>query len=53
MTKAFYQGAVGCLVVFDATERKTLEVARKWKTDIDGKVFFPWGAKSDVVIPGA
>jgi GTPase SAR1 family protein len=51
MTKIFYQGAVGSLVVFDATERKTLEIARKWKQDIDSKVFFPYGT-SDIVIPG-
>jgi hypothetical protein len=49
MTKVFYQNSVGGLVVFDASEKNTLEVARKWKKDIDSKAYFPHTSE---IIPG-
>jgi GTPase SAR1 family protein len=41
MTRIYYEDAVGALIVFDFTRRSSLEVAGRWKRDIDEKVFGP------------
>lgn len=38
MSRVYYKGAMGVLVVFDGTKRSTLEAASEWKRDLDGKV---------------
>lgn len=39
MTRVYYKEAVGAFVVFDATRTEPLEAVRKWKIDLDSKVF--------------
>eukprot|EP00754_Rhynchopus_humris_P015607 Rhum_TRINITY_DN14467_c20_g1::Rhum_TRINITY_DN14467_c20_g1_i1::g.91821::m.91821 len=42
MTRVFYRGAVGAIVVCDPRDPNTLYNAVKWKEDIDRKVQLPW-----------
>jgi len=39
MTRVYYKEAVGAFVVFDITRPQTFEAVKKWKLDIDHKVF--------------
>lgn len=39
MTRVYYKEAVGAFVVFDITHLETFEEVKKWKADIDSKVF--------------
>ncbi|RNF13701.1 putative rab1 small GTP-binding protein [Trypanosoma conorhini] len=39
MTRVYYQAAAGALVVADITRPETLDLAVKWKQDLDSKVF--------------
>mmetsp|Transcript_29637 Transcript_29637/g.45805 ORF Transcript_29637/g.45805 Transcript_29637/m.45805 type:complete len:218 (-) Transcript_29637:16-669(-) len=39
MTRVYYKEAVGAFVVFDITHLETFEEVKKWKADIDNKVF--------------
>ncbi|ORC87550.1 putative small GTP-binding protein Rab11, putative,Rab11 GTPase [Trypanosoma theileri] len=39
MTRVYYQAAAGAIVVADITRPETLELAVKWKQDVDSKVF--------------
>ena len=39
MTRVYYQAAVGAMVVCDATRPDTMDMAVKWKQDLDSKVF--------------
>lgn len=41
MTRVYYKEAVGAFVVFDITRPQTFEAVKKWKLDIDHKVFLP------------
>eukprot|EP00756_Hemistasia_phaeocysticola_P001528 Hpha_TRINITY_DN11074_c0_g1::TRINITY_DN11074_c0_g1_i1::g.92668::m.92668/K07918/RAB32; Ras-related protein Rab-32 len=41
LTRVYYQGARGVVVVFDLTRRDTLRKALEWKKDIDNKVLLP------------
>ena len=38
MTRVYYREAKGAVVVFDITKKESLQSAKKWKEDIDGKV---------------
>jgi small GTP-binding protein len=38
LTRMYYAGSVGALVVFDVTKPETLDAAAVWKSDMDGKV---------------
>lgn len=38
MTRSFYKGASGALILFDVTDEETFGQAAAWKTDIDEKV---------------
>lgn len=38
MSRVYYKGAMGALVVFDITNSSTLEAASEWKQDLDSKV---------------
>jgi GTPase SAR1 family protein len=40
MTKAYYRGAHGSIVIFDNTEKESFDQARTWKRDIDDKVLY-------------
>jgi len=39
LARIYYRDAVGAVIVFDLTDRTTLESAASWKKDIDNKVF--------------
>ncbi|KAJ5071332.1 ras-related protein rab-32 [Anaeramoeba ignava] len=41
MTRVYYKEAAGAFVVFDVTRPETFEGVKKWKQDIDSKVFLP------------
>ena len=43
MTRTYYRGASGCVVMFDVTNRETYQHARDWKYDLDSKVVLPNG----------
>ena len=38
MTRVYYRGAAGCLVMFDLTQRQSFVSVKKWKEDLDSKV---------------
>lgn len=38
MSRVYYKGAMGALVVFDITNSSTLEAAAEWKEDLDRNV---------------
>lgn len=38
MSRVYYRGAMGALVVFDLTNSQSLEAAARWKRDLDSKV---------------
>jgi len=44
MTHVYYKEAVAALIVFDLTNPKTFQAIRRWKMDVDAKVFLPNGA---------
>lgn len=44
MTRVYYNGAVGAFLVFDVNQQKTFEAVKKWKTDLDSKVFLSDGS---------
>eukprot|EP01061_Rhynchopus_euleeides_P039643 TRINITY_DN68006_c0_g1_i1.p1 TRINITY_DN68006_c0_g1~~TRINITY_DN68006_c0_g1_i1.p1 ORF type:complete len:218 (+),score=64.75 TRINITY_DN68006_c0_g1_i1:101-754(+) len=44
MTRVFYRGAVGAVVVCDATDLRSIRDAKRWKDDIDKKVHLPWSS---------
>lgn len=41
MTRVYYSGAVGAVVIHDLTREGTMMVAKEWKSDIDLKVHMP------------
>lgn len=41
MTRTYYKGAAGCLVVYDITNRRSFEQAKEWKQDLDQKIILP------------
>ena len=43
MTRTYYRGASGCVVLFDITNRRSLLEAKSWKEDLDAKVALPNG----------
>ncbi len=52
LARIYYRDAVGAFVVFDMFNPKSFESAKKWKQDIDSKVFLADGAKIPVVLLG-
>jgi len=50
MTRAYFKGAVGALVVFDSGDSHTYSAARKWKVDIDKKCALPDGRKIPAIL---
>ena len=52
LTRTYYKGASGCLVMFDVTNRETLKGALTWKQDLDEKVMLPSGSSVPAVLLG-
>ncbi|KAF1806366.1 P-loop containing nucleoside triphosphate hydrolase protein [Mucor lusitanicus] len=52
MTQAYYRGAIGAFIVYDATRPLTFQNVSRWKNDIDTKVELPlaWGGGSIPVV---
>eukprot|EP00483_Globobulimina_turgida_P002254 UN02256 len=50
LAPTYYKHAVAAIVVFDITKRDTLENAKKWKADVDDKVFLRNGDNIPVVL---
>ncbi|XP_053174072.1 ras-related protein Rab-7L1-like [Scomber japonicus] len=43
MTRVYYKGALGCVVMFDVTESSSFLKCRQWKQDLDNKAMLPNG----------
>jgi GTPase SAR1 family protein len=43
MSRTYFRGASGCVVMFDVTDRQTFENVAVWKADLDSKVVLPSG----------
>ena len=43
LTRTYYKNALAAIVVFDITQRISLQNAKRWKQDVDDKVFLPNG----------
>lgn len=50
MSRVYYKGAMGALVVFDITKRSTLEAASEWKQDLDRNVCLTSGQSVPAVL---
>ncbi|KAJ5072148.1 methanogen homoaconitase large subunit [Anaeramoeba ignava] len=50
LTRVYYNGAAGAFVIFDVTRPNTFENAKKWKSDIDSKVYLSDGSPISVVL---
>ena len=50
LSSTYYKQAVAGIVVFDITNTETLKNAKKWKQDVDDKVFLPNGDNIPVVL---
>ena len=44
MSRLYYEGSVGCIVVFDTSDRESLSKAVFWKKDLDSKATLPSGS---------
>ena len=52
LTRTYYKGASGCLIMFDVTNPETLKGALTWKQDLDEKVMLPSGSSVPAVLLG-
>ncbi|KAL3975151.1 hypothetical protein ACER0C_023777 [Sarotherodon galilaeus] len=43
MTRIYYKGALGCVVMFDVTSSSSFSSCRHWKQDLDNKAMLPNG----------
>lgn len=50
LAPTYYKHAVAAIVVFDITQKETLNGAKKWKLDVDEKVFLRNGDNIPVVL---
>ncbi|XP_076605344.1 ras-related protein Rab-32 [Chaetodon auriga] len=50
MSRVYYRGAMGAVVVFDMTNSSTLEAAAEWKQDLDSKVSLDSGRPVPAVL---
>ncbi|XP_065897987.1 uncharacterized protein [Dysidea avara] len=50
ITKAYYRDAVGALVVYDVTDKKSMEHCLQWKEEIDDTVYLTNGDPIPVVL---
>ncbi|XP_044023080.1 ras-related protein Rab-32 isoform X1 [Siniperca chuatsi] len=50
MSRVYYKGAMGAVVVFDITKSSTLKAASEWKQDLDSKVCLDSGRPVPAVL---
>lgn len=50
MSRVYYKGAMGAIVVFDITNSSSLEAASEWKQDLDSKVCLTSGRPVPAVL---
>ncbi|KAM6968680.1 ras-related protein Rab-32 [Tautogolabrus adspersus] len=50
MSRVYYKGAMGALVVFDISDSSTLEAASEWKQDLDSQVCLESGRPVPAVL---
>lgn len=50
MSRVYYKGAMGAIVVFDITNSSSLEAASEWKQDLDSKVCLTSGCPLPAVL---
>lgn len=50
MSRVYYKGAMGALVVFDITNGQSLEAAARWKQDLDSQVCLQSGRPIPAVL---
>lgn len=50
MSRVYYRGAMGAIVVFDVTNSSTLEAAAEWKQDLDSRVSLDSGRPLPAVL---
>ena len=43
MSRTYFRGASGCVMMFDVTRRSTFDNVAVWKADLDSKVVLPSG----------
>lgn len=43
MTRLYYKGAMGCIVMFDVTNSTSFQNCHYWKQDLDNKTMLPNG----------
>lgn len=43
MTRVYYRGALGCVMMFDVTSSSSFLSCRHWKRDLDNKAVLPNG----------
>eukprot|EP01136_Pigoraptor_vietnamica_P002181 Opistho-1_new@29780 len=52
LTHVYYRGADAAIVAFDVTREESLQVAAKWKRDVDAKVRLPDGSPLPCILVG-
>lgn len=50
MSRVYYKGAMGAMVVFDINNRHSLEAAAQWKRDLDSNVCLQSGRPIPAVL---
>ncbi|XP_054912703.1 ras-related protein Rab-7L1-like [Poeciliopsis prolifica] len=50
MTRIYYKGAVGCVVMFDVTDSSSFLTCRLWKQDLDNKAMLPNGGSIPCIL---
>ncbi|XP_042265709.1 ras-related protein Rab-7L1-like isoform X2 [Thunnus maccoyii] len=50
MTRIYYKGALGCVVMFDVTNSSSFLRCRHWKQDLDSKAMLPNGGSIPCIL---
>ncbi|XP_027865799.1 ras-related protein Rab-7L1-like [Xiphophorus couchianus] len=50
MTRIYYKGAVGCVVMFDVTDSSSFLKCHQWKQDLDNKAMLPKGSSIPCIL---
>lgn len=52
VSRTYFRGASGCVIVFDLTKRVTFNHVLEWKADLDSKVVLPNGNPIPCILVG-